>query len=139
MPKIVIPLDCSGHSVRALPVGERLARQLHAELILTTVIGPGPGDPQAEISAARQELEAISGGLACSARYRIEQGNVVREILKVIEEEAPDLVVMSSHGSTGLLELPLGSVTRDVLKACNVPVTIVGRAVEGEAIAGLVP
>ena len=37
MTKIVVPLDCSSHSVRALPVGERLAALLGAEVVLPSM------------------------------------------------------------------------------------------------------
>ena len=139
MSKIAVLMDCSTFSMRALPVAEKFAVLLQAEIVVVTVIGPGRDDQLEEIRIAHENLDQISESLSCPSRHRLEQGNVVAELLRVIEEEAPDLVIMSSHGSTGLLELPVGSVTRDVIAKCTVPVMVVGREVEKDSVMRLAP
>lgn len=51
--------------------------------------------------------------------------NVYRIIIDEIEIQNPDIVVMGSHGLTGLKKLLLGSVSAEVLKKSTVPVLIV--------------
>ncbi len=125
MSKLLMPLDTSERSKRALATAERLARALQAELVLVTVL---------ETEAEEREpvmklLGELAGGLSCRTRVRVEYGLPTRTILAVIEEEAPELVVMSTHGGNSPDELALGSVAREILEACSVPVTLVGRDV----------
>jgi nucleotide-binding universal stress UspA family protein len=59
---------------------------------------------------------------------RIEYGLPTRTILSVIDDELPDLVVMSSHGGASFDEMALSSVAKEIVMGSCVPVTLVGQA-----------
>ena len=54
----------------------------------------------------------------------IRSGHPAQEILNLITEENVDLVVMTSHGRTGLSRLMFGSVAEEVLREASVPVMV---------------
>jgi nucleotide-binding universal stress UspA family protein len=58
------------------------------------------------------------------------EGSPVREILRQAEEMPADLLVMGTHGRSGVEALFLGSVTERVLRSTHVPVLTVPPAVE---------
>ena len=52
-------------------------------------------------------------------------GNPARDMVKIVEKTGADLVVIGSHGKTGLEKLLLGSVAENVIKTVNVPILLV--------------
>jgi nucleotide-binding universal stress UspA family protein len=58
--------------------------------------------------------------------HRLEQGNAAETILRVAHEEKCDLIVMATHGRTGLVRLLLGSVAEQVLRQAPCPVLTLG-------------
>ena len=124
--KLLFPLDGSDRGKRAVSTVEKLALALDAEVILLTVVE----DAEEAKADADSRLRELAGKFTGSVRYRIECGLPAACILQVIADEAPDIVVMSSHGEQGFSELPMGAVVRDVIKASKVPVTVVGPSVE---------
>jgi len=133
---ILLPLDGSDLSLRALAHAERLATGLQARLVLLRVghvIAPEAlGVPELSMALAHelqlQQLrldEALTGYLEDLARPLREKGlnveTVVRmgdaasQIVELAESEHVDLVVMSSHGRTGLSRWIYGSVAERVL------------------------
>lgn len=123
MRKVLIPLDTSERSKRALATADQLAEALKAELVLLTVL-----ESQEEDSAhVASLLNDMSSGLASACRIRIEYGIPTSIILSVIDEESPELVVMSSHGGISFDAMALSSVAKDIVMASSVPVTLVGQ------------
>jgi universal stress protein E len=61
------------------------------------------------------------------SNYRIIQAPVTvgHSIVTFITENKPDLVIMSSHGRSGIIRAFIGSVTEHVLRHCKVPVLVV--------------
>jgi nucleotide-binding universal stress UspA family protein len=129
MEKVLVPVDGSAVSERALPVAERLASALGAEVVLVTVV---PADTRltSGSAATREDLNALAERLSCAASTRMEQGNPVAGIHKAVAEEGASFVVMSSHGHSGFRGLPIGRVAMDVIGSCKVPVVVVGLTVE---------
>ena len=137
-PSILCPVDFSEGSRGALRYGAAIARHFGARLIALTVEDPmltealdlGSGiiwTPE----ASRQELEAFVGA-ACAdspngpmtAVYEVAVGKPAPEILRVAREQACDLIVMSTHGMTGVRKLFFGSTTERVLRETTRPVLI---------------
>jgi nucleotide-binding universal stress UspA family protein len=57
--------------------------------------------------------------------YRLKEGDAVTEILGVAEETNADLIVMGTHGRTGLSRLLMGSVAEQVVRKASCPVLTV--------------
>jgi len=138
--RILIPTDGSAPSETAVKMGLELAKSLGAEVTLLYVVEPvmariliGPEtipyypDLTRDLEVAgRQALERAEGFaqyLGVPVRTELKQGSAAQ----VIAEEAGsyDLVVMGTHGRSGLDRLLLGSVTQKVLQRSPKPVLVV--------------
>lgn len=140
--KIVVPLDGSGWSESALPHATRIARNNEAELIILHVFKPpaheyidqvalaGQDDQIQQIrESVKQKFMGLRNtlreeGINCRVQW-MEGFGVANLIIDYINEEKPDIVVMTSHGYTGLAKLLFGSVAQEVMHAINVPVMVV--------------
>ena len=145
-PKLLAPLDGSALAEQALPVAERLADALSGELVLLRVVtrpdapfapdwvaGPELGE---EFERSKSEAEAylrrLAEQLARSGRriqidVRAGEPGMTTEadtIETAGREHGAALVVMTTHGYTGLQRLVLGSVTDAVLRRSTLPVVV---------------
>lgn len=140
--KIVVPLDGSGWAARAVSHAARIARNNNAELILLHIYHSPLSEYRDSLSLANQtelidqERERIKNHLISLRTDLRSQGITVRghiidgrdpasNIVKYVRAEGADLVVMSSHGRTGLARFIFGSVAHKVMQALSVPVLLV--------------
>jgi nucleotide-binding universal stress UspA family protein len=143
---ILVPLDGSTQAERALPFAVELARAVQRPLLLVRVIRAlAPphiytAGPKGEPLAAYQELAAANRRSAQAylerlARAALEQGVLVRQmvvagddasvaLVDVISHEAVDLVVMSTHGRTGVTRAALGSVADRLVRYGPIPILL---------------
>lgn len=140
--KIVVPIDGSGWSERAIPHAVDIARANNSEIILLHVFRPPAAEYTGQIALAGQE-DAIQqireqakqhlAGLRNQLRSEkintrvqfIEGAGVASLIVDYINDEDVDLVVMSTHGRTGLARFLFGSVTHKVMEGVQVPVLLI--------------
>ncbi len=140
--RILVPTDGSEITQRAVTVALGLAKTLGAEIFTLCVKEPFPYGAVAEMqptppqeffdaqerSAARNVRAVIdacdSAGIVCHA-LTIEGLQPWEAIVDHAAKERCDLLVMGSHGRSGLASLFLGSETQDVLKHTMVPVLVV--------------
>jgi len=134
--KILCPTDFSEASRHAVDVAADLAAIGHAELRLAHVmeVEPAlPNDPNFVMKVpeyelmlhadAQRELDALAAGLdEVNVGTVIGHGDPGNEIVRIAQEEAADLIVMSTHGRTGLKHLVLGSVAEKVMRNAHRPV-----------------
>jgi nucleotide-binding universal stress UspA family protein len=144
--KILVPLDGSTLSELALPHAEALAQHFDSEVILTRVCQPvampvefypamaGVAydyhlDLQAQVEKEVKEyLEDWQKKLQWAkvkCRYLELEGFVPEAILMAAEKEAVDLIVMSTHGRSGLSRWVYGSVAAKILQAAPCPIFLV--------------
>ncbi len=116
--------DGSPKSARALQVGATLCRQLSLELTVVTV-----EDDAAHGEANLREAAAYLGPHGIPVRYRREGGEPVEErLLRLIDVEGFDLLLLGAHGHTRVVELVLGSTSEFMARRSPVPVLCVTRA-----------
>ena len=142
--KILVPLDGSGWAQRAIPHAVEIARSCtDSELILLHIYVPtsreytdqlalaGQSDQE---SYAHEQMQQHLIGLrtelrdeAVHVRVQIIEsgGDVANRICSYAQGEGVDLVVMSTHGRTGLARLMFGSVAHDVMHCIELPVLLV--------------
>ncbi len=140
--KILCPVDFAPESIAALKFAARLAREYASALDLLHVV-PVPFEPSevpvepptpewqqdARARLAKFAAENLGAEVKCNLRAR--RGDPASRILEVENERRPDLVVMGTHGRTGLTHLVLGSVAERTVRESTVPVLTVrqrGRA-----------
>lgn len=124
MKTILVPVDFSDNSKSALDYAILLAKKLSMELTLLHVFQSS----MAELSDAEKELElwkaaviSSEGSLKCKT-ILVEKGDLTEEIIKLINNNTADLVVMGTKGITGLAEVFLGSNTARVIERASCPV-----------------
>ncbi|GAB4367579.1 MAG: universal stress protein [Deltaproteobacteria bacterium] len=138
--KILVPLDGSALAERAIPHAEEIAKGTGAELILMQVVGipladapeAGPAEEkksfEAEVDSARAYLESIGARLreaGLAARCVVARGAPDSEILGFAHRENVDILVMSTHGRSGISKLLMGSVAQKVMLTTKRPVLLV--------------
>jgi len=137
---ILVPIDFSDCSRKALQYAVPLARQFGSRLLLVHVmpvhyfVGSefGPVDvpvPQQEMrensERALERLAREEIGDAVPVSTRVCRGQPVQEIVAVAREESVDLILLSTHGHTGLKHVLLGSVAENVVRYAPCPVLVV--------------
>ena len=147
---ILLPTDFSDCANYALSYATSLARQFGARMICVHVVEPvvptvgytGITEPlpiadiseQLEDSATR-ELPKIAECEECSGldvEEVIAHGDAAAEIVRVAKEREVDLIVLSSHGRTGLGRILFGSTAEAVVRHASCPVLVVKPPPEDE-------
>jgi nucleotide-binding universal stress UspA family protein len=130
--RVLAAVDFSICSLAALEYAEELARQFGAELVLLHATG-APSMP-AEVShigpeAAERALTRAVGRLrehGLRVRGVLRPGAPADEILRVAEAERAGLIVMGTHGRSGVARVLMGSVAERIVRAAPCPVLTVG-------------
>jgi nucleotide-binding universal stress UspA family protein len=140
--KILVPLDGSGWAQRAVPHAVDIARSNESELILLHVLRPPASEYTPELALARQDqqiqqtreqMKQYLVGLRSELRgedlhvrtHMIEGRGVARLICDYAQSEGVDLIVMSTHGRSGLARMLYGSVANEIMHCVEVPVLLV--------------
>ena len=130
MTTILVPLDGSKLAEAALPVAIKLARALGGDLVLASV-GPLP-ESAAQSRDERTEMRRMLTRVArhvkeqVPVRTRLETlGDPARGILRIAHDEQVELIVMATHGRSGLSAAVQGSTAADVIRTGDIPVTLV--------------
>ena len=138
--QILVPTDFSEHSSRALGYAAALARRLGAKLVLLHVVPSEALDSLAKAHVPPYPVDLVYEDLghqvrgqfvervAPEVRRTLETETLVLpgvpflEILHVARVKRVDLIVMATHGRTGLSHALMGSVTEKVIRRAPCPV-----------------
>lgn len=141
--KILVPFDFSEHSEKACTWAVGMAEKWNARILVLHVV-PRPTYPPVLMGSHFNAVD-FEAGLCTEAEERAQafvaktshgdipvdvkvmMGEPSWDICRVAEEESYDLVIMGSHGRTGLGHVLLGSVAERVVRLCSCPVLVVGR------------
>lgn len=148
---IIVPVDRSRFSEQAIPAAVAVARQRGACVHLVRVyepMGVAPAfdmlplyDPEWEDKVRRGEelelstlAEVVRERAGVSVQHALIDGPVVDALLRYAADVGADLVVMSTHGRSGIGRLVLGSVAESVVRRAPCPVMLVRprEGVEGD-------
>jgi nucleotide-binding universal stress UspA family protein len=139
--RILVPLDGSARAERAVLVAARLVRASGGTVILVQVAnlhveygpyrdaeaGPTPVALDLDLAGASEYLKPLvqRDALACIATEKeVVSGPVAAMILAAAQAQRADLIVMSSHGRTGVTRWVLGSVAQKVIRHAPLPVLV---------------
>ena len=136
--KILVPVDFSSHSQNAVRVAADLAKRCDASLTLVHVyqtVSFALPDAIAfytptQLAEILSELDALLRAAKRDAELtgvsRVEtallQGAVATEIVEYAQKEGCDLIVMGTHGRTGVSHAIMGSVAERVVRVAPCPV-----------------
>ncbi|NNE37899.1 MAG: universal stress protein [Gammaproteobacteria bacterium] len=139
--KILFPTDFSKNSEQALKYATDIAEKYGAALyIIHVTLGVNqylaydvtayiPEDmKENERKKLQENLEKLPSaelGKPSSVQHEVLEGLPVPEILQYIKDNDIDVVVMGTHGHTGLKHLVMGSVAENIVRSSTVPVLTV--------------
>ena len=132
--KILLPTDFYDHSRTAHQCAVSIARDHQAEITAVHVLHNSPSVADALGPLIRDEdtaqiermlLEIQSADDRVPVQIRMLTGNPAAEVIRLARQESFDLVVMGTHGRTGLSRVALGSVAEQVVRVAPCPVLTV--------------
>jgi nucleotide-binding universal stress UspA family protein len=136
--RIVVTTDFSDESKKALPYALALARKFEASLILLYVVPAHLPAELSHIGIVLEERRVLEMARERLPRFReaeldphlhvdtlVLNGGPAHEICRTAETQGADLIVMATHGHTGLKHFMLGSVTENVVRHAPCPVLVV--------------
>ncbi|HYG36518.1 MAG TPA: universal stress protein [Clostridia bacterium] len=131
--RILVPVDFSECSKKALAYAVPFARQFKAELVLINVLSPYPVTPEMapigveDFEGAAIEMEKVRElvGEGVAVKTLLRKGSPHLEIFEAAKELEADLIILATHGRTGLAHLLLGSTTEKVVRQAPCPVLVV--------------
>jgi nucleotide-binding universal stress UspA family protein len=122
---IVIGLDASDLSARALPFAQTIAEQWRGRLILVHASGSGEGGTPVPLELELHELVRKLAVKGITAEAVVRAAEPAQAIVDVAAERDADLIVMASHQRHGLDRWVNGSVTEQVLSLSRTPLLVV--------------
>lgn len=144
MKRIIVPVDFSDHSERALKVAASLAREHQAELLVLhmleltpALIGEGGHMAQEHVvhlikAGEKRFVDFLDKAYLKDLKVTpvIKHYKVFSEVNEVAQKHKAQLIVMGSRGSDGLEEIFIGSNTERVVRSSQVPVLVIKGEVE---------
>ena len=141
--KILVGIDGSEVSLKALEQAVDLARQLGSEITVVSVINEMKMPFSAEFglwaresheNLIRKVLESLNSAIVkigenhpnMKVEARIEEGRPAKKITEIADTEGFDLIVIGRRGNGLVDRLIMGSVSSEVVRTSHTPVLIVG-------------
>ena len=145
---ILFATDFSEASQAALPYAAAIARRYDSQLHIAHIMSPSgyiipsqPGDrvtldsiQEAALADARQSMETLASHLKTIPHHTyVREGEVWESLSDIIQTREIDLLIMGTHGRTGVEKLVLGSKAEEILRQAPCPVLTVGPKIGGRA------
>lgn len=139
--KILVPLDTSGMAEQALICASELAEAFDSELNLINICeekeATATGFCQSYIEEKADALREGPKGQTLKIKTMVMPGSPAQKILDYVHTQQIDLIVMSSHGRSGVVLWPLGGTADKVLRRTRVPLVMIKvREAQGEKADG---
>lgn len=145
--KILVPIDFSDYSKKALQYTVSFAQQFNSEINLVYVIEPiiYPADlsmgqmviPKADVDIgknAQEELKKLANseiGDLLNYNILVKTGKPFMEIIETAKEIDADLIIIATHGHTGVEHLLFGSTSEKVVRKAPCPVLTLREPIKG--------
>ena len=144
--RLLVPIDFSVHSLRALRLADTLVRGANGSVHLVHVVEQNPwafyaaqgvlgeGSVYPSVNGVAMDLDSLKAEVvkelapvASTVRnapctYEVRAGHAVDEILSAAGEQEATMIVICTHGRSGLAHLTIGSVAERVVRYAAVPV-----------------
>jgi universal stress protein A len=136
--KILVAMDFSDHAELALEQARAYARMTNMSLVIAHVMytpssSTGEGmlhdgayaDETAKLTRRLESVASSVDDVACETRLL--KGDPAKEILRIAEEDDITMIVMGTHGRSGLMRALMGSVAEHVVRSAHCNVLVVKR------------
>lgn len=142
--RILVPLDFSAPSLAALDTAVEFSRPYEAEIIVmvaiertgSPILEPGSeAELEEKAKGAEEKLEEICqplGTRGIVGRTRVEIGPAAEAIIRAAATVKADLIVMSTHGRSGLAHILIGSVAEKVVRRARCPILLLRSFTDAE-------
>lgn len=139
MKRILVPVDFSDQSEYALEVAANFARKSGADILVLHMLGLSEAyltkDESQEVAEAQYYMKLAKKRFdafldkpylkGIRTVEMVQNYKIFSEVNRVAEENSIDLIVMGSHGSSGIGELFVGSNTEKVVRTSDIPVLVI--------------
>ncbi|MDC6405295.1 MULTISPECIES: universal stress protein [Maribacter] len=139
MKRILVPIDFSETSSNALEIAAQIAKRQQAEIVVLHMLGLSEAvltkNEIQEYEEARYYMELAKKRFIpfldkpylknIKIREIVQNYKIFKEFNTLAQEQKIDLIVMGSHGTSGISEVLVGSNTEKVVRTSNVPVLVV--------------
>lgn len=145
--KILCPVDFSAPSRNALRYANEFAKAMNAKITVMHVIQPQPIAADVNVPYVPLEIELEKNAkedLARIVKEEVQEGVLVEQVMAFglpsdcviaqAQKENVDLIILGTHGRTGISRLLMGSTAENVIRHATCPVLVV-KASEKEFIA----
>ncbi len=139
-PIILVPTDFSTASDAVFPHAEALAKQKSAALLILHVEEPplayGGGElyyglPEPNSERILKMLEGVRpADQTVAFTHRLAMGDPAGEIVRIAAEEGVEMIVLGTHGRSGMARMLMGSVAETVVRRAPCPVLVYRAAAE---------
>ncbi len=145
--KVLVPIDFSDYSKNSLTYAVNFVKQFNAELTLIYVVEPViyPPDfsmgqiaiPSVDLEIDKRAVEELEKLAVKEIPHEIKVKTVVKtgkpfiEIIETASEENVDLIIIASHGHTGVEHILFGSTAEKVVRKAPCPVLTLREPVKG--------
>ena len=136
MRHLLVAVDFSQHTPRVMEVAEKLAREFDCPMRLVHVddIEEPNFQEMVEIKDNEKKMEELAARMRSvgpEASAVAKRGPVIETLLEEIRLHDIEHIVAGTHGHSAAKELFLGSVTKELLRNCALPLTLVPRQERG--------
>jgi nucleotide-binding universal stress UspA family protein len=147
--RMLVPLDGSELAEKVFPYAKELAGRLDLDLLLLHVESPMEQDStpvhrayiQRMVELMRTQSQEVQqrtgfkqGVKRVEVRGELTTGHPAEEILRYADEKSIDLILIATHGRSGIRRWAIGSVADKVLRASKVPIWLVRAGIPEEII-----
>lgn len=126
---VLVATDGSSVATNAATAGISLASELEATVHALSIAEDGLGSNAARRERREEDAEEVAtraSDAGCDADAAVRVGRPASEILEYADTADVDLIIVGTHGRTGLRQALLGSVALEVIRDAHQPVLTVG-------------
>ena len=126
---IMVPIDGSKYSEKAEDIAISMAKDFQGRVVAVHIIDEKLIYPFEILEEKGKKILENATNKGKNHGVEVDQvlivGNPAHDMAKIVEKTGADMVVIGSHGKTGLEKLLMGSVAESTIKTVKVPVLLV--------------
>jgi nucleotide-binding universal stress UspA family protein len=127
--RIMVPTDGSKYALKAEDVAISVAKNFKGRLVVVHIIDETLINPFEVLEEEGKSILEKTSKKGMDEGVEVDQvlitGKPAHDMAKIVEKVGADLVVVGTHGKTGLKKILMGSVAESTIKTVKVPILLV--------------